>query len=583
MEQFFRRIRIHHKFGFHPNRNPPKLYFPNIRYKPPLASPEVEAYIHNTKRILKTHIDLIPFKRPFYPPMTGYYRNQIISLRKTLKTKEMCVALADKNLGMVVLPISKYHQHMISTLTSIPNTFQKISRSEANKKRANLYRNIVAWCKLFFDVSSETKERDIPNMFKYITRLNPLNKSVHAKPYNLYKVHKLTDHQLNTLHMYPPTRLIVPCTNTISEAASRFLDYKLRPLFDEYVTYNLKDSKTLVQILETTPFPHSVILTSKDVSALYPSIPIKDGLEAISNFLIEHMSHDEHDLYVRLFTWIMYNNIVLYDEVYYIQTSGTAMGTPAAVLFANIFLHMIERNLVNEYTSNNTLLYFGRLIDDMFAVFSNPQAEVRFWKQYNNLHPRINITGPTGDQISFLDLVIYKGKRFKHQHFLDIRLHQKLFNRYAYLPYYSYHTEASKLGWIKAELQRSVRNNSNINDYLTFRKLFFVRLLNRRYKKNFLIKAFSQTTYANRDTYVFGPNPSTNNTPSLPPQFPAKKLIFSVIYSPTTETLNISNLIKKYWNIIIEGGIPYWVQCKPMVAYKKGATLYSMLRKHLPT
>ena len=580
MEQFFRRIRIHHKFGNHPNRNPPKLYFPNIRYKPPLASAEVEAYISNTQRLLKTNIDSLSCKRTYYPPMTGYYRNQIISLRSILNRKEYCVVLADKNLGMCVIPKHVYHQHMISTLTSTPKSFRMISRSEANKKRANLYRNIMNWCKLFFGVSSDTKERDIPNMFKYITRLNPLNKSTHAKPYNLYKVHKLTDHQLNTLNLYPPTRLIVPCTNTISEAASRFLDYKLRPLFNEFVTYNLKDSKSLVQTLETTPFPPSVILTSKDVSALYPSIPIKDGLEAISNFLIEHMPLDEHDLYVRLFTWIMYNNIVVYDGVYYIQTSGTAMGTPAAVLFANIFLHMIERNLVNEYTSNNTLLYFGRLIDDMFAVFTNIQAHTDFWRRYNKLHPNIIVTGPHGDQISFLDLVIFKGNRFKHKHFLDIRLHQKLFNRYAYLPYYSYHTEASKCGWIKAELQRSVRNNSSIIDYLTFRKRFFIRLLNRRYKKHFLIKAFSQTSYANRDTYVFGPPP--NNTTPLA-RFPAKKLIYSVIYSPTTETLNISKLIKKYWNIIIEGGIPYWVPCTPMVAYKKGATLYSMLRKHLPT
>ena len=52
-------------------------------------------------------------------------------------------------------------------------------------------------------------------------------------------------------------------------------------------------------------------------------------------------------IYVELLEWVLTNNFIVFGDTYWLQIKGTAMGTPVAVTFANIYLGMLEYALAH--------------------------------------------------------------------------------------------------------------------------------------------------------------------------------------------------------------------------------------------
>ncbi|CAI7764815.1 unnamed protein product [Closterium sp. NIES-54] len=100
--------------------------------------------------------------------------------------------------------------------------------------------------------------------------------------------------------------------------------------------------------------------------------------------------------------------------------------------------------------------------------------------------------------MDFLDLSVFKGQRFQSSGTLDMKLFQKPMNRYLYLPFKSYHTRATKLGFIRSELQRFLLRSSSRPDFLNSRALFFARLRARGYPEKFLLPIFKSVLFSDR-------------------------------------------------------------------------------------
>ena len=82
-----------------------------------------------------------------------------------------------------------------------------------------------------------------------------------------------------------------------------------------------------------------------DVENLYPSIDIDDVLAAIQNFLTRrtNMARGHISLIINLLKWVLKNNYVSFGTNTFLQISGTAMGTPCAVVVACIYVHVLEQ------------------------------------------------------------------------------------------------------------------------------------------------------------------------------------------------------------------------------------------------
>ncbi len=189
---------------------------------------------------------------------------------------------------------------------------------------------------------------------------------------------------------------------------------------------------------------------------------------------------------------------------YYHQIHGTAMGSPLAPCYANIFLYQLEQQWLSKPLCKQHILFYKRYLDDIFGIIWATHSEAQsILSSFNQLHKHIQVTFDLSlTKVHFLDFHIFKGDRYQHQGILDMSVYSKAMNRFLYIPFSSYHSRAMKLAFIKAELIRFVRNSSSESSYEETCKSFYYRLRRRGYPDRFIVSAFKQVEYKNRQQYL---------------------------------------------------------------------------------
>jgi hypothetical protein len=118
---------------------------------------------------------------------------------------------------------------------------------------------------------------------------------------------------------------------------------------------------------------------------------------------------------------------VTYKGKCYHQVIGTSVGTSCAVIFANVFLHMLERNIMTSALEAERILIFRRLIDNIFIVLPKTDTEngQRFAEEYNSLHDNINVTHESGKTVEFLDLKIRQPNQTGYDFPAELAIHNR--------------------------------------------------------------------------------------------------------------------------------------------------------------
>ena len=138
--------------------------------------------------------------------------------------------------------------------------------------------------------------------------------------------------------------------------------------------------------------------------------------------------------------------------------STVAMGSPLGPTLANIFMGHHEKNWVDQFPQNKGKLIIYRMyIDDIFAVFNTSDEANEFLVYLNSRHGSIKFTCEHNDMSSmpFLDVLVSNRNG----------VHTSLFRKKTYTGlltnYYSYTTDAYKIGLIKNMLFRAFAINSS--------------------------------------------------------------------------------------------------------------------------
>ena len=101
------------------------------------------------------------------------------------------------------------------------------------------------------------------------------------------------------------------------------------------------------------------------------------------------------------------------------------MGMKMAVAFANIFMSKNETQILSKTVKKPTA--WKHYIDNLFSLSDASKTDIEiFIEQANSHHPTIKFTTEISNtETTFLDIVIYKGERFRKQSILDIKTHFK--------------------------------------------------------------------------------------------------------------------------------------------------------------
>lgn len=503
-------------------------------------SPAIERYTQLTEQRFTTelHKHVIPKQRNI--SMRG-----IEFIRSLARNANLIIKPADKGLGITILDRAWYDKELLRQVTD--TTTYRVALPKPPKLHQQLLKLVKPALK-----SHLMTERQ----HAYVTR--KWNDDTSKLP-NLYLLPKL--------HKTPVTgRPIVSSHSYITTPVSMWLDHILQPFVRKHIPTVLTDSRDLIHRIESTPItdPHC-LLTTADVGSLYPSIPTNDGISAVASFLREicKMGNDKHiSIICQLFEFVLTQNYFNANGNTYRQIKGTAMGTPSAVVFANIYMFMTYDQPLLLIIKPHVVLY-SRFIDDVFVVTSGlPPTKLHGLMNRTNRKITLSIQS-SPSSVDFLDLVIHKGTRFNEKQIFDLSVHQKEFNSYLYIPWNSFHTRAMKLAFIATELRRYVRNSSSKQSYERIRAAFYHRLRNRGYPRPFLIEAFEPIRYADRDRFL-----TTQPKQSKP--FP---LLFRTTYTPLTASLPIRSLLTKCWDVLDPSVFP----AKPIIGYKRTTNISGML------
>ena len=266
--------------------------------------------------------------------------------------------------------------------------------------------------------------------------------------------------------------------------------------------HTLRDSLSLIRQLESTPISpaQDIVLTSADVVALYPSIDIEDGMNALQWFMAEHTSIplNLQQKYLKLARFVLENNYVECEGIAgaFLQKVGTAMGTSFSVTYATIFMIWLETPIINEFRLH--IMLYKRYIDDILLIWLGSSAELcRFRARFGTANDHIKLEWQgTPSSVDATDPARFNRHQHRKVDFLDLdiqavtcsgssefafRLYRKPGNAYAYLPYGSYHARHVFRGWLKAELLRLLTHSSNPSVWLEECRIFYAHLRNRGY------------------------------------------------------------------------------------------------------
>ena len=496
--------------------------------------------------------------------------NQLQTLNKLKNNKDIVILLADKNLGPVVLDRSTYIKRVLHDHLLNKNTYRQLSPNEAHRSLKDIHEQLIS----IFDSPYTTSQTSLsPSERTYFKRA--LHSSKHRIPtfYGLVKVHK-TPWQL---------RPVVSCCGSLLARVSSWVDYHLQSIRYTIPSF-IKDSEELQKQLLQLSIPYNTKIFTCDAISMYTNIDIDHCIEILTKWFDKY-KHEAPlslppKLLVAAITIVMKNNIFNFSDTFWIQTSGTAMGTPCACMIASLYFGYHEREFIlSKYKKN--ILYYKRFIDDVICLWLPSHSPTKTSTAiYKDLQKDMNSFGKlkwifedlTTSTI-FLDLQITLVSTASTCPTLNFKTYQKPLNLYLYIPPHSAHPPGTLRSLIHGLLRKYWIQNSNHLDFQEITKLLFKRLCSRGHKPEHLYPLFLQAANTIDTTQTpHHPLPNSTNTNSteifikwmfhpngIPRQkiqqtykticetpLPNSPLGFQHLHTPNGKTLNITKLTVAY-------------------------------------
>ena len=254
--------------------------------------------------------------------------------------------------------------------------------------------------------------------------------------YGLPKVHKPTPPGSKL----PPMRGIISSVKGPTTRASYYLDSVLNPLVPAYCgDHWCKDTTHVLQEIDslngnTVSYSSEThTLVAIDVVDMYNSIPHDEGVDACRDALVSLSSFSLPliEEILTLLKLVLANNCFSFKGKFYRQIRGTAMGTPCAPAYANIFMAFLWKTRIAPGLPTQPE-WLKRFLDDFLALFPAILSLNSLLTFLNSVHSTVKFTATMGlpstgedpperdSDTAFMDLSV---------HFSEGKLHTDLFSK----------------------------------------------------------------------------------------------------------------------------------------------------------
>jgi hypothetical protein len=224
-----------------------------------------------------------------------------------------------------------------------------------------------------------------------------------------------------------------------------------------------------------------------DVKSLYTNIPTVAGIQCVQKLFDKHPDPKRPDgQLLQLLNINLTRNDFVFNDQFYLQIKGTAMGKKFAPAYANIFMANWEEEVLPK--CHLRPIHYLRYLDDIWGVWPGSVMEFKQFMSTLNAHdPSIQLTYELSDSsIDFLDTTVYKGPDFDLTCVFDTKVFFKKTDTHALLYKSSFHPQHTFRGLVKSQLLRFNRICTRDYDFYEAVRILFRALKDRGYSRSFL-------------------------------------------------------------------------------------------------
>ena len=434
------------------------------------------------KLLIDSKENLLANKDSFWSNLDNAQRQAIRSLADD---DSIVIKPSDKDGSIVIMDTKQYEQECLSHLSN------QMYYEELNDNPNDSYK------KQFTDEIQDLHDN------KFITNLeSDMLQQGHRTPvfYGLPKTHKPYD-------TFPKLRPICSGHSSVSVRMSELVDSFLKAAATKTASY-VQDTTDFINKIRNKCFGHlqeEVFFVTMDVESLYPNIDHEEGVAACEKFLNQRKNQKFPTSRIgKLIRMILSCNTLSFMSRFFHQIKGTAMGTPMAVNFANLFMASFEEAMLNEYFKQhgkrpNTWL---RYIDDIFFVWTGSEESLKHFLNFcnafaenKNMKSTIKFTTHySKTSVTFLDITV---KLVNNK--VVTTLYTKPTASHDYLHRSSYHVQHILKSLPLSQFIRIRRICSNLSDYWKNTNEFIQHFKNRGYKENDLRKCAQAVSARDRE------------------------------------------------------------------------------------
>ncbi|XP_076655132.1 uncharacterized protein LOC143360299 [Halictus rubicundus] len=305
------------------------------------------------------------------------------------------------------------------------------------------------------------KARDLLDDTTYRTLRKDPTKTLERITTTIIKQAKLPDHVHKTIipkeskaprlyglpKIHKPDIPLRPIVSTIGSPTyklAKYLTNILKPLTGSTPSY-IKNSSHFIHKIQTIQTQPEDLLVSFDVKSLFTNVPITDSIEIIKNKIPENL--------IPLVKHCLTSTYFLFQDTYYKQISGAAMGSPISPIIADIYMEDLENRILKNAPRKPTQ-WFN--VDDTFVVWSHGRDTLDDFLHYiNSLHPNIQFTMEIENEdksLPFLTVLVTR----KINGSLGHRVYMKPTHTNRYLHASSHHHPAQKNSVLNSLINRAI-------------------------------------------------------------------------------------------------------------------------------
>ena len=492
------------------------------------------------------------------------------SISSLLRDKSIIIKKADKSNNVVILDKNIYLSEAYRQLQS--HHYKSLDSFDFKVLRQNINDYVIG-------MHNRNEIDEIS--FKYLINGNQKSYGpghMHILP----KIHKLKyedydnviRHGFNINIIVPPGRPIISQIGTITEYIGRYIDHFLVPIVQKQHTY-IRDSSDFIQKIESIKPQDNCLLCSFDISQMFTNCPIEEILSAVrvaydafdkSQYKIKYPSTD--DLVFLLGNVLQYNIFEFNDQLYQ-QCLGSAIGACCAPECCNILMYQVMKEILSKFPYKKNIFYYARYMDDGIIIHHGKRQELEeFFNLANSHHKFLKFTYEISESnTTFLDVHLFKGRRFHANNILDMKTHFKKTNSFLYLHRNSSHKEHVFKAIVRGEAIRYRRSTNNDNDLREILSKFKLNLIKRGYNKTEIMSCFNEALTQDRKTFISAKGGKRSE--DIP-------LVMVTKYNPCISKLHKHLL--KHWNLIQDNVVCNQIFTKtPMIAYKRHRNLSDIL------